>query len=75
MRFGSVRTFLPQMAFDALAERVATWWDEWVWLWGAMFNAEERTKWRADQREQLDASTIEPAWHGGFAATSGGDEG
>lgn len=75
MRFALARSFVPQAAFSALAARAVTWWDEWVYVWGAMFDPEARKQWRAGERESLDADMIDRGWHGGFAPSSGGDEG
>ena len=75
MRFSTVRQMLPRAALEALRDATQQWWDGWLWLWGALFDREEQRLWRESQRETLDADLIDHGWHGGFAATSGGDEG
>ena len=74
-RFKLLSTFLPSSAIRTMEDAIAAWWDAWLDLWGIMFDAEARKQWLAAQREQLDADMIDAGWHGGFAASSGGDEG
>lgn len=75
-RFSVARLFIPAAAFAAQAEAVERWWDAWLTFWSCVFDPMARKEWRdAERAESLDADQIDHTMRGGFAASSGGDEG
>lgn len=72
-RFPVIALVLPLAAWAALTEAVTHWWDDFLLIW-SMFDPNERRLY-LDRSRELDADMIDHGWHGGFAASSGGDEG
>ena len=74
-RFPVLAHVLPAVSLASLADEIAAWWDDWIAMWGDIFDPAARRAYRAQrqERDDLDADQIADGGGNSFASDSGGD--